>query len=141
MSRVLDLITALRGNPTTKAATAEVTPALDDNTKNLATTEFIRDLFTKPGRRWLHPTGYQMLPGGLLIQWGKSDVPAGNSLGVDMPYPWPTGILWASGNVGTPITPGPWAIGISPRPGFPNQILIQNTDTLNHGVFWLAIGS
>lgn len=53
MSKVLDLILGLTGNAATKDVTAQNTPALDDNTKKLATTEFLRQQFTGAGKQAL----------------------------------------------------------------------------------------
>lgn len=119
--------------------TAASSPAASDNSKKIATTEWAAFGFVI-----LKSTpGYIKFPtwlGGLVIQWGVTSCPASSSVGVAMPLNWPNAVLFASGNVGTPITAGPWACGVSPRPSFPNEILIQNTDTVVHGVYWLAIG-
>lgn len=139
MSKVLDLILGLAGNATTKDVTATNTPALDDATKKLATTEFLLQQFTGTGKRSLTANGYQKFPGGLILQWGVTTAVASTTTNVTLPIPYPTAILIATGNVGVPILAGPWAIGVAPLSN--SVIQIQNTDTLNHGVFWFAIGS
>ena len=70
MSRILDLMFGLTGDSDTKNVTAQNTPPLDDNTKKLAATEFLRQQFTGAGKQSLSANGYQKLPGGLILQWG-----------------------------------------------------------------------
>lgn len=94
MSRVLNLILGLTGDTTTKDVTAQNTPALDDNTKKLATTEFLRQQFTGTGKKSIGGNGYQKLPGGLIFQWGTTSNIAGGSFGdVVMPILMPSAVL------------------------------------------------
>lgn len=119
--------------------TAVNSPAATDNSKRIATTEWAAFGFAISKAT----PGYIKFPtwlGGLVVQWGIVDAVANTSTAVSVPLNWPTQVLWASGNVGVPIAGGNWTVGVGPRPGFANQILVQNTDTLNHGVYWFAIG-
>lgn len=134
-SRLIKAIFATEDGVLTSART----PAASDNSKKIVTTEW-----AALGLVILKSTpGYIKFPdwlGGLVVQWGVTSCPASSSIGVAMPRVWPNAVLFATGNVGTPINAGPWACGVSPRPSFPNEILIQNTDTVVHSVYWLAIG-
>ena len=51
MSKILDLLTGLAANATTKDVTATNTQALDDNTKKLLTTEGLLNQFTASAKR------------------------------------------------------------------------------------------
>lgn len=41
----------------------------------------------------LTSSGYQKLPGGLIIQWGSVTIPASSSATVSLPTTFPTGVL------------------------------------------------
>jgi hypothetical protein len=43
--------------------------------------------------RSLAPNGFQRLPGGLIMQWGKQDDPLGNNGVVSFPQPFPSAVL------------------------------------------------
>lgn len=92
MSRVLNLIRGLTGNASTNDVTATNTPALDDASKQLATTEFMLQAFSGEGKQSIGPSGYQKLPGGLIVQWGGVQT---NSSGVatwTYPIPFPNAV-------------------------------------------------
>lgn len=143
MSKVLDLIHALAGNPTTKDATAQNTPALDDNTTKLATTAFLRNQFTGAGKQSIAGNGYQKFPGGLIIQWGTTSNITGGSFGdVTMPIPMPSAVLQvmvtpqAFVDSTTPIIGG-WQLDAG---GSKAKFRIRNTSTGTAQFSWLAIG-
>ena len=62
------------------------TPAIGNNTKALATTEFVRNEFAGTGRQSIANTGYQRLPGGLILLWGNvGSVSAGATATISLP--------------------------------------------------------
>lgn len=94
--------TALLGNPTAP------TPAQFDNDTSLATTAFVRNELLGLGNaaydaifgKSLSASGWQRLPGGLIVQWGSATMPA-SAIGafsttvVSMPIAWPNSLLSA----------------------------------------------
>lgn len=159
MSRVLDLILGLTGDTATKDVTAQNTPALDDNTKKLATTEFLRQQFTRTGKQLLAVNGYQKLPGGLIVQWGSFNSLISKSAAqtletysggsaITFPIPFPTAVV----NVGV-TTPDNTVftceyVNISAKSatgfsavtgGIPNATGGPASYTFN-GYLWIAIG-
>lgn len=119
--------------------TAASSPAANDNSKKIATTEWAAFGFVILKAS----NGHVKFPtwmGGLVIQWGLIDAVASTTSVATVTLPWPNAVLIATGNVGIPIATGNWTVGVAPRSGFANQIAIQNTDTVNHGVYWIAIG-
>lgn len=178
MSKILDLMRGLRGDAANNNVTATNTPAADDNTKKVATTEFVqtglalkaplaspaftgnptaptpalndndtsiattaflRNEFIGAGKRSADFIGYQVLPGGITFHWGFSDCQANGFAGITVTGPVGLRLIFATGNIGTPTGSNPHNIGVSLRDGFPNQVLLQNTDVINHGVSWFAI--
>lgn len=143
MSKILDLMFGLTANAPAKTVTAQVTPALDDNSKLLATTEFLRQQFTGTGKRSIAGNGYQKLPGGLIIQWGTTSNITGGSFGdVTMPIPMPTAVLQvmvttqAFVDSTTPIVGG-WQLD----PGSSTaKFRIHNISSGTAQFSWLAIG-
>ena len=127
---------ALTGTPTAPTATA------DTNTKQIATTAFVR--LSSPAS--LASSGYQKLPSGLIMQWGGTGSYLINTAGtkstvITFPVSFPTGCLQVY------ATPGgaevPLSIGVVATywmsSGF--DVSFQNT-RIDQGVSarWLAIG-
>ena len=92
MSKALDLIFSLFHDASTNKATAISSPALDDNTKKLATTEWALNQFTNVVKQSIGTNGFQVLPGGLIVQWGSVEKPTtAASIQITYPMPFPTG--------------------------------------------------
>lgn len=75
MSRTTKLNKALTADASGNVSAAN-TPPLNDNSKQLATTEFLLNAFTGTGRRSKASSGYQKLPGDIAMQWGVATVTA-----------------------------------------------------------------
>lgn len=56
------------------------------------------------GNQSIATNGYQALPGGLIIQWGKSNTFSGNPVGVVFPLTFPTACLHFSGTAIIPLS-------------------------------------
>lgn len=143
MSKILDLMFGLTGNASEKTVTAQVTPSLDDNSKLLATTEFLRQQFTGTGKHSIAGNGYQKLPGGLIIQWGTSaNIVGGASENIVFPIPMPTAVLQvllstqSLVNSTTPIVGG-WQLDAGSSLA---QFTLRNISTGTAQFSWLAIG-
>lgn len=121
-----------------KNLTGTTTPPLDDNTKKLATTEFMLQQFTGSGKQLTTQNGYQKLPGGLVLQWGLKTVAAGNTT-VTLPVAFGTAMFLA-----TATQSSPYGGGLTVN----NIITVSNFTTANFniasnvpgGVYWFAIG-
>lgn len=138
MSRVLDLIRGLSGNPATNDVTATNSPARADNSKKVATTDWLLDLFSGAGQRDTAQNGYQKLPGGLILQWGLKTVATGNNT-VTLPIAFPTSMI-----IATATQSSPYGSGLTVN----NIVTVSNFTTANFniasnapgGVYWFAIG-
>ena len=75
MSRTTKLNKALTADASGNVSAAN-TPALNDNSKQLATTEFLMNAFTGAGKRSKAESGYQKLPGDVVLQWGVATITA-----------------------------------------------------------------
>ena len=91
-------------------------------------------------------SGYQKLPGGLILQWGQGlfDAQPGNVKTPSLPIAYPTAHLFAvatnasstgAGGVPTPPSVGALALNL-------NQVQIQQHSNVAHGTYfhWLSIG-
>lgn len=134
----LAFLTQALTSDASKNLTAANTPPQDDNTKKLATTEFIRGLFAGAGKQSTVQNGYQKLPGGLVIQWGLKTVAAGNST-VTLPTAYSTSHFVA---VATQSSPHGGGLTV-------NNITTVTALTLSDfaiacntpgGVYWVSIG-
>lgn len=102
-----------------KNVTAATSPALDDNSKALATTESILNQWTATGKQSLTQNGFQRLPGGLILQWGvASFTTTGNPVSFPMAFPSAcyivvTGLLSSPG--GSTFAGSPGLTGFSAR--------------------------
>lgn len=93
MSKVLDLIRAIKGDPANNNAELTNTPPTSDNSKKPATTQWcVAGLEVQ-----LATNGYIKLPtwmSGLIINWGKVDaVPAGSAVNITFVKPFPNACL------------------------------------------------
>lgn len=132
MSRLLDLMFGLTGNPSTKDVTAQNTPDATDDTKKLATTDWAKFGFAISKTT----NGYIKLPtwmGGLIVQWGHAD-----DL-VTFPIPFPNAVLSVQL---TPIATqeeSTAAMSAWVR-AYTNTSLDINRSVANFFVFWIAVG-
>lgn len=145
MNKVLALIQSLTGNATTQDATAQNTPALDDNTKKLATTEFLLNAFTGAGKRSKTQNGYQVFPGGLILQWGNTpSVAAGASATVSFTIPFPNGMFQVTGTGGsngnTTAASGYTVERLAGAPGLAGFTLRNWGGNLLAAGSWFAVG-
>lgn len=138
MSRVLDLIRSLTANASTNDVTATNAPVRADNSKKVATTDWLLDLFSGTGQHVITQNGYQKLPGGVIIQWGLATVAAGNNT-VTLPLAFPTSMFTAVATQSSPF-----GVGLTVN----NIITVSNFTVSNFniasnvpgGVYWIAIG-
>ncbi|MCZ8436897.1 gp53-like domain-containing protein [Achromobacter xylosoxidans] len=91
-------------------------------------------------RQSLTANGFQVLPGGLIIQWGKSNFSAGVTSGtITLPIAFPNALLSVSGMdqaTSTAVDP----IGLDPGASNTTQIKFWGTDTNFGDVRWIALG-
>lgn len=66
------------------------TPAYGDNDTSIATTAFVQNEFSG---RLLASSGYQTLPGGLIMQWGSVTIPALTGISFTFPIQFPNAVL------------------------------------------------
>lgn len=95
MSKILNLMFGLAGNPTTKDVTAQNTPDATDNTKKLATTDWAKLGFVISKSA----IGYIKFPtwmGGLVIQWGVATTDGTGNAAVSFPLEFPNSALSVS---------------------------------------------
>lgn len=80
---------ALTGTPTS------ITPSLNNNSTQIATTAFLFNQFTGLNKVLIASAGYQVLPSGLIIQWGSwvGGGTTGLPQAVTFPMTFPTGVL------------------------------------------------
>jgi hypothetical protein len=86
--------------------------------------------------------GYQILPGGLIIQWGQTGLISDTlAHDVTLPIAYPTAHLWAgaSGRVNS-IDTNQGPSGARPHPSTPLTTIRISTDNNNQLVDWLSIG-
>lgn len=121
------------------AGSTAVTQASGDNTTNVATDEFviaeIVNQFNKSGQQLLAATGYQKLPGGLLLQWGRQDAVGNADVTVTLPVAYPSGVFRTYATMsggGVPVAVSSAALSAS-------QISVRAESTAN--VNWFAIGN
>jgi len=123
-------ITSL-ASPAIGSATA-TTQATNDSTAKVATTAF-----SNPGAL-LSASGWQKLPSGLIIQWGRASVGASSSLTVTLPLTFLNAGLqvFVSDYInGTGVSYAPSATITST-----SQISVSNWDTSTANICWLVIG-
>ena len=125
---------ALTGVPTAPTA------ALNTSTTQIATTAFLFQQYTGVGKQGLTLSGHQVFPGGLIIQWGQTNVTAGIVAGVTFPVTFPNaffsgGILTGqvTGNNTATLTQG-----IQSVPTTTGMNLINSSGTVI--VRWMVVG-
>jgi hypothetical protein len=138
MSRVLELISSLAGNSTSKQPTATVTPVVDDNTKNLATTEWFFKEFTGAAKVQLGTNGYMVMPNGLIVQWGTVLKSSSANVSITFPLTFPAGVYTTVASFGGTSAP---AAGVSAYPTSTSQCTFYSSAGAA-GVYvnWVAIG-
>lgn len=88
----------------------------------------------------LSASGYQKLPGGLIIQWGTGNIAANNTLtNLALPIAWPNGLLQCSASW---VASGPTTGGIGSAAGTSplTQIGFYNSYTAALNIRYIAIG-
>lgn len=139
MSKILDMLFALSADSGTGDVTATNTPPLDDNTKKLSTTEFLLNQFTGTGKRSLAGSGYQKLPGGLIIQWGTiASTVANGQRTITFPIAFPTGCLFAITCANTTTTTAAVAFNVVSHSA--TQLIAHNSGQQSSPGSYLAIG-
>lgn len=90
--------------------------------------------------RSIAASGYQKLPGGLILQWGViGSIAGGGSTTVTYPIAFPNGALVASASIGaTANTTTPSAAGIQRSSA--SKLVIRNFGVANFAADWFAIG-
>ena len=88
--------------------------------------------------------GYQKLPGGLIIQWGKSEMTSDDTAIITFPIAFPNGVLNYSASLGSSLDGiYSYSIGIGPTaiPKTTASVTITSTGpTLLTGFSWLVFG-
>lgn len=119
------------------ASTAEA-QAWTENTKIITALRLKEAL--QGSNQSLATSGYQKLPGGLLIQWGNAGtIAAGSSATVTYPIAFPSGALSASTTISTSTdTTTPQGAGLTYVSA--TQLTIRNLSATTLGFTWIAIG-
>lgn len=98
----------------------------------------LTELFNSSGRQLLSGSGYQVLPGGMIIQWGQAtSLPSGSVTNVSLPISFPN-----SGLIGlcTRVASGNSDNNIMVSSISTSEISLNNRADDTGGVFFLAIG-
>ena len=121
----------------TVASTADA-QAFTDNTKIITALRLKEAL--KGSNQSLATSGYQKLPGGLLIQWGNAGlIAAGSSATVTYPIAFPSGAVSASTTISTSTnTTTPQGAGLTYVSA--TQLTIRNLSATTLSFTWIAIG-
>ncbi len=84
--------------------------------------------------------GYQILPSGLIIQWGTlGAVNGGASATVTFPVTFPSGQFFGSATIGAPVDNATPA-GVGVNYVSTSQMIIRNLGTNTYTYLWLALG-
>lgn len=149
MSRVLDLIKSVAGNGTNADATTTNTPALTDDSKKIANTEWVRDAMeniasTAGFAVSANVNGYIKMPsflGGIIIQWGKQPaVQSGGAVNITFPIPFPANVFNVEAticNTNGNTTAMSAGVGAETLTGCS---LFHNGTNAATAIMWLAIG-
>lgn len=149
-NRVLDLIKAMTANPANDNVTTANTPAANDNSKRVATTDWLYSgcmAFIATAAGFASSTGtngYIKLPswlGGFIIQYGREDaVTAGGSKPVIFPIPFPNALLCPIATVlNTGGQPAAMSAGVSTG-NINGMTVFHNGSSTPTAISWLAIG-
>lgn len=120
------------------ATQAEALTGTDD--ERIMTPLKVTKLFSDTGRQSLAASGYQKLPGGLIIQWGKTaDISGGSTETVTLPVTFPNATLNLS------VTREQEAPGVTAYAFFgwvvsTSQIKVNNGTSGTLKGWWIAIG-
>jgi hypothetical protein len=92
----------------------------------------------KGANQSLTATGFQVFPGGLILQWGRVVVPANNvPVVVTLPKAWTTAALVALAGLDDT---GSNAGVFGAKPVGLNQLSITQGGTIQQGTYWIALG-
>lgn len=97
------------------------------------------DASFKGGNQSLNTTGYQKLPGGLIVQWGRADlVPAGGTVTVTLPVAMtsvtiPSATIAESGSTS-------YVQAVHAHTATMTSFVLENTNTNAADVYWMVIG-
>lgn len=122
------------------AGATGTTPSTNDNSTKLSTTAFLFNQFT--GSQSLATSGYQKLPGGLVVQWGYN---AGNASGFSVVFPasFPTACLCVFGQCALISSSAFSTLAISGSPstsGFSGFMNSTGSVHVADPFYWFAIG-
>ena len=124
-------------NRTTIASAAQM-ETLDSNTV-LVSPQRLKDSFTMSGI--YSQNGFQQLPGGLIIQWGRTaTIAIGGSVNVTFPTPFSSNVFVLTSGLNIPNTTadGTCSFGVPSLTGV--TIYGDSNGSLTNGVSWIAIG-
>lgn len=124
-------ITARSGDTTVTVAPAA--SAVDRTSKLLQTSDVSLAAFGNS----LSQNGYQRLPNGMIMQWGKATIPPGAGTEVVLPISYPTATLTAQATVQNLVAENHMA---SVGAIAPNSIVLRHDATTNQDVFWTTYG-
>jgi len=83
-------------SPTFTGTPTAPTAALNTSTTQLATTAFLFQQFTGAGKQSIGAAGYQVLPGGLILQWGTTPAFSGTPAAISFSIPFPTACVYVA---------------------------------------------
>lgn len=87
-------------------------------------------------------TGYQKLPGGLIVQWGRNEVAANTMVTLDFPIPFPNGAFIITGSVGADFNTAEGAdYGFDINDLNRSQYHITNGNSSLQAFSWIALGN
>lgn len=90
------------------------------------------------GNQLLATTGYQNLPGGLILQWGNRNFTSGSSYVFDRPFPTGALVAWAVGNSAVGANASSYAPNVQSLT--PTQMILNWTAGGTAPMFWFALG-
>jgi len=125
-------------NARTTIASAAQMETLDSNAV-LVSPQRLKDSFTVGGI--YSQNGFQKLPGGLILQWGKTGaIGVGGTVAVTFPTPFTASVFVLTSGLNIPNTTadGTCSFGVPTLTGV--TIYGDSNGTLTNGVSWIAIG-
>lgn len=149
-------------SPTFIGAPNAPTPEQNNNSEQLATTAFVQTVQEITGKRYVTPeqgderywkrddklfpdmeNGYQVLPSGLILQWGRANLPTGGGDWVNLPIAFPNEIMQVCLTCnGTACYP----CSVNFEPGRTTGFIAFGLEPVSHQyahlpVYWFAIGN